>query len=70
MEHKVNEIITCTIKDETIHLEVIPTKDYLCRGCFFHLNYDDDFCNKFRNIIGQCDKRFRSDNTFVIFKET
>ena len=69
MEHKANEIITCTIKGETIQLKVTATKDSLCKGCFFCLNYDDDSCSNFRNIIGQCDKRFTKDNTSISFKE-
>ena len=67
MEHKVNEIITYNHKGKIIQLEVIPIKDNICKDCFFHLKYNS--CSNIRNIVGQCDKEFRTDNTPVIFKQ-
>ena len=65
MERKANDIITYNHEGETIYLKVTPTKDSTCQGCFFHLKYNS--CSNIRNIIGQCDKNFRTDNTPVIF---
>ena len=67
MEHKINDIITYNHEGKTIYLEVTPTKDSTCQGCFFHLKYNS--CSNIRNIVGQCDKEFRTDNTPVIFKQ-
>ena len=67
MEHKINDIITYIHEGETIYLEVTPTKDSSCQDCFFHLKYN--CCSNIRNIVGQCDKDFRTDNTSVIFKQ-
>ena len=67
MERKLNDIITYNFEGETIHLKVIPTKDSSCQDCFFHLKYN--CCSNIRNIVGQCDKEFRTDNTHVIFKQ-
>ena len=67
MEHKINDIITYIHEGETIYLEVTPTKDSSCQDCFFHLKYN--CCSNIRNIVGQCDKDFRTDNTPVIFKQ-
>ena len=66
MERKVNDIITYNHEGETIQLEVTPTKDNTCQGCFFYKNYKD-CCSNIKSIIGQCDKDFRTDNTPVIF---
>ena len=68
MEHKVNEIITVTINDETIHLEVTPVRDSTCQYCFFYKN-NKTCCSAIRNIIGECDKNNRIDKTPVIFRE-
>ena len=68
MEHKIDEIITVTINDETIHLEVIPTKDNSCADCFFYKN-EKTCCSAIRNIIGECDKNNRTDKTPVIFRK-
>lgn len=67
MEHKIDEIITYNYEGETIYLKITPTKDSTCQGCFFYLKYNS--CSKIRNIIGQCDKDFRTDNTPIIFKQ-
>ena len=67
MERKANDIITYNHECETIYLEVTPTKDSTCQGCFFHLKYNS--CSNIRNIVEQCDKEFRTDNTHVIFKQ-
>ena len=68
MERKVNEIITLTIKGETIHLKVILSKDNTCTDCFFYKGCKTN-CFAVRNIIGICDKIDRTDNTPVIFKQ-
>ena len=65
MEHKIDDIITYNHEGVTIYLEVTPTKDSSCQGCFFHLKYNCD--SNIRNIVGQCYKEFRTDNTPVIF---
>ena len=67
MERKINDIITYNHEGETIYLKVTPTKDSSCQDCFFHLKYN--CCSNIRNIVGQCDKDFRTDNTPVIFKQ-
>ena len=67
MEHKINEIITYNHEDEIIYLKVTPTKDSTCKGCFFHLKYN--CCSNIKNIVRQCYKEFRTDNTSVIFKQ-
>ena len=68
MERKVDEIITYNNGGETIYLEITPTKDSTCQGCFFYGN-----CRTYspfiRNIIGTCDRICRTDNTSVIFKQ-
>ena len=67
MEYKANEIITYKSKDETIYLEVTPTRDNTCKGCFFYENYKT--CDStIRDIIGICYKEYRTDNTAVIFR--
>lgn len=67
MEHKINEVIIYNDKGKTIQLKVTPTIDSTCIGCFFYGNYRT--CSPFiRNIIGVCDKIYRTDNTSVIFK--
>ena len=66
MERKINEIITYNQENETIYLEVIPTKDNTCQDCFFYKNYKTQ-CYAIRNIIGVCDKNDRTDKTPVIF---
>lgn len=68
MEHKINEIITVTINDETIYLEVTPVRDSTCKDCFFYKDYKT-CCSSIRNIIGTCDKIDRTDNTHVIFRK-
>ena len=68
MEHKINEVITYNHEGETIYLEVTPTKDSTCQGCFFNGNYRT-CCSSIRNIIGTCNKIDRTDNTNVIFKQ-
>ena len=68
MERKINEIITVTINDENIHLEVIPVRDSTCQYCFFYKN-NKTYCSFVRNIIGICDKNYRIDKTPVIFRE-
>ena len=68
MEHKINDIITYNHEGETIYLEVIPTKDNICQGCFFNgkcRTYWPDI----KNIVGVCDKVHRTDNTPIIFKQ-
>ena len=65
MEHKINEIITYKLKDETIHLEVIPTKCNTCEDCFFYKTC----CSAIRNIMGTCDKNDRTDKISVIFRK-
>ena len=67
MEHKVNDIITYNHEGETIYLEVTSTKDSTCQGCFFNGKCKD--WTYIKNIVGQCDKKFRIDNTSVIFKQ-
>ena len=67
MEHKIDEIITVTINNETIQLKVIPVRDCSCRDCFFYLNYKS--CHNIRDIIGQCDNKLRTDKTHVIFRK-
>lgn len=67
MEHKINEVITYNHEGETIYLKVTPTKDSSCQGCFFHLKYNCG--SNIKNIVGQCYKEFRTDNTPVIFKQ-
>ena len=69
MEYKLNEIFTCKVKGKTVYLEVTNTKDYTCRGCFFHVTDDCDYCSNIRNILGQCDACLRTDNTPIIFKK-
>ena len=68
MEHKVNEIITYNHKGETIYLEVTPTKDSTCQGCFFYKTCRACWSD-IKNIVGTCDKIDRTDNTPVIFKQ-
>lgn len=68
MERKANEIITYIHEGETIYLEVTPTKDSTCQGCFFY-NNEKNRCSAIKNIIGECDKINRTDNTPVIFKQ-
>ena len=67
MERKVNDIIIYNHEGETIYLKVTSTKDNTCQGCFFHGKCKDWTCIK--NIVGQCDKKFRTNNTSVIFKQ-
>ena len=67
MERKVNDVIIYNHEGETIYLKITPTKDSSCQDCFFHLKYN--CCSNIRNIVGQCDKDFRTDNTSVIFKQ-
>lgn len=69
MEHKLNEVIACKFKGKTIYLEVTNTKDNTCRGCFFDKNSNSGYCETVRNIIGDCDNRFRSDNLPIIFRK-
>lgn len=69
MEHKINEIITYNYEGETIYLQVTPTKDSTCRGCFFYETCRTCWSN-IKNIVGNCDKLKRSDNTPVIFIKT
>ena len=68
MEHKINEVITYNHEGETIYLEVIPTKNSTCQGCFFNGK-----CRTYwpciEHIVGSCDKINRTDNTPVIFKQ-
>ena len=66
MEHKVNEIITYIHEGETIFLEVTPTKDSTCQGCFFN-GKCETYWPYVKHIVGSCDKIHRSDNTPVIF---
>ena len=68
MERKLNDIITYNHEDETIYLEVTPTKHNLCIDCFFSKGYNPN-CSAVRNIIGVCDKIDRTDNIPVIFKQ-
>ena len=68
MERKANEIITVTIKGETIYLKVTPIRDNTCKDCFFYKDYKT-CCSSIKNIIGTCDKIDRTDNTSVIFKQ-
>ena len=68
MEHKVNEIIAYNHEGETIYLEVTPTKDNTCQDCFFRETCRTCWSN-IKNIVGSCDKFYRSDNTSVIFKQ-
>lgn len=66
MERKVNEIITYIHEGETILLEVTPTKDSTCQGCFFN-GKCETYWPYVKHIVGSCDKIHRSDNTPVIF---
>lgn len=68
MEHKIKEIITYIHEGETIHLEVTPMKDSTCQGCFFYKTCGTCWYN-IKNIVGECDKAYRTDNTSVIFKQ-
>lgn len=68
MEHKIDEIITVTINNETIPLEVTPMKDSTCQGCLFQGK-----CNPYwpyiKDILDAYNKLQRSDNTPIIFKQ-
>lgn len=68
MERKVNEIITYIHEGETILLEVTPTKDSTCQGCFFN-GKCKTYWPYVKHIVGSCDKIHRSDNTPVVFKK-
>lgn len=53
---------------EGTKLQVVKSKTYTCLGCFF--NGDNVPCvHQNISILGACDKKDRSDNNYVIFKE-
>lgn len=68
MEHKIDEIIDYNYKGEIIHLEVTPTKNSTCQGCFFQGK-----CNPYwpyiKDILDAYDKLQKNDNTPIIFKQ-
>ena len=68
MEHKIDEIIYYNNNNETIQLVVIPTKANSCEDCFFYKN-EKTYCSSVRNIIGICDKNYRTDKISIIFRK-
>lgn len=64
-ERKVGEIF----EFEGKKLQVVIHPSYSCRGCYFYTlcQYDCEYQNA--KGLGACDKKDRSDNNYVIFKE-
>ena len=53
---------------EGTKLQVVKSKTYTCDGCFFNRN-NVPCVQQNISILGACDKKDRSDNNYVIFKE-
>lgn len=65
MEYKADDIISYNEDGETIYLQVTPTRDITCQGCYFHrYKYP---CSTLRNVIGNCTNDARTDKQTVIF---
>lgn len=67
MEYKVDDIISYNDEGETIYLQVTPTRDITCRGCYFHGH--KCHCSIVKNIVGECSENKRTDKQTVIFEQ-
>lgn len=65
MEYKVDDIISYNDDGKTIYLQVTPTRDITCHGCYFHRHKYP--CSVIRHVIGNCTKNARTDKQTVIF---
>ena len=65
MEYKVDDIISYNDEGETIYLQVTPTRDITCHGCYFHGH--KCHCSTIKNIVGECSENKRTDKQTIIF---
>lgn len=65
MEYKVDDMISYNDEGKTIYLQVTPTRDITCHGCYF-LGHKCH-CSTIKNIVGECSKNKRTDKQTVIF---
>lgn len=72
MERKIGETFIYLIYKKQYKLKVIETnKDNFCEGCFFNVGLPSNksCAKRKRYITGHCGSIFRTDNSYIIFKQ-